>query len=154
MTKQEYSGGKIFNIFNCSFLVATAVLCLMPIINVLALSFSSSAAATAGMVKLWPVDFNLKSYEFSLGKPEFVGSFLISIKRVLLGTVINMLLTILAAYPLSKNQREFPMRTFYAWFFFITILFGGGLIPWYMTVKSLGLLDKGDCRRKCWRQLL
>jgi len=130
-----------FEWFNVVFLLLTALLCLFPVLNVLALSFSSSTAATAGYVKLWPVDFTTKSYEYALAKPEFVTAFGVSIKRVLLGAVINMTCTVLAAYPLSQNQRDFPLRTAYAWFFFFTMVFSGGLIPWFLTIKQLRLMD-------------
>jgi len=136
------SNGRIFDIFNYTFLIIVTFLCLFPIIHVLALSFSSSTAAATGMVKLWPVGFNLKSYAYAIEKPEFITSFGISLQRVVAGAAINMFLTILAAYALSKEKKEFPMRDIYAWFFFITILFSGGLIPWYMTVKAVGLIDK------------
>ena len=130
-----------FEWINIAFLLFSALLCLFPVLNVLALSLSSSTAATAGYVKLWPVDFTLKSYEYALGKPEFIASFVVSIQRVLLGAVVNMTCTVLAAYPLSQNNRDFPMRTAYAWFFFFTMIFSGGLIPWYLTIKQLGLID-------------
>lgn len=123
------------------FMLGAAVLCLLPILNVLALSFSSSTAAASGKVKLWPVDFSLYSYEYALTKPQFLHSFWISVKRVALGLIINMLCTILAAYPLSKTKYELTGRNVYAWFFFFTMIFGGGLIPWYTVVKQTGLMD-------------
>jgi len=110
-------------------------------INVLAVSLSSSSAAAAGYVKLWPVDFTLDSYKYALSKPEFVRAFIVSLKRVALGYVINILLCILVAYPLSKSKKTFKWRDFYAWFFIITMLFNGGLIPTYMVVRYLGLRD-------------
>lgn len=127
-------------IFNYTFLISLSILCLLPLIHVFALSLSSSAAATAGLVKLWPVDFTTSSYDYVLSKPEFLRSMGVSLKRVLLGVSINMLLTVLIAYPLSKETEKFRWRTAYAWFFVITILFSGGLIPLYMTVKMTGLL--------------
>ncbi|RAV14469.1 carbohydrate ABC transporter permease [Paenibacillus contaminans] len=122
-------------------MITLSFLCLFPLIHVLAVSLSSSPAATAGLVKLWPVDFTTKSYEFILQKPEFLRSFGITLKRAALGLAINMLFTLLAAYPLSKEVSAFRYRTVYAWFFVFTILFGGGLIPWYMTIRMTGLLD-------------
>nr|WP_286672543.1 carbohydrate ABC transporter permease [Cohnella hashimotonis] len=118
-----------------------AVLCFLPLVHVLAVSFSESAAVAAGQVTFWPVDFTLKSYDFIISRPEFMRSFVITLERVLLGTAINMLLTIMIAYPLSKDVRTFRMRTFYVWIFVFTILFAGGLVPWYMTIKYTGLLD-------------
>ena len=141
MKKRLTLGGTLFNICNYTFLILTAVLCIFPIINVLAVSFSSSTAAAAGLVKLWPVDFNIISYKYALTKPQFLDSFVFSIQRVGLGLVINMLLTILAAYPLSKERKELFGRNIYAWVFFVTMIFSGGLIPWYMTIKQLNLID-------------
>jgi len=113
----------------------------MPIIHILAISFSSGAAAAAGKVALWPVDFTTAAYDNVFGKPEYLRAFWVSVQRVLLGTVISMFLIILTAYPLSKEPRQFRLRTFYSWLFVFTILFSGGLIPSYLTVKSLGLID-------------
>ncbi|SFJ80373.1 putative aldouronate transport system permease protein [Paenibacillus sp. UNC496MF] len=132
---------KTFIVFNYAFLAALSLLCIFPFVHILALSFSSSSAAAAGAVSLWPVDFTLASYENVLGKQEFLSSFVVSVKRVLLGTSFNMLLTVLAAYPLSKEAGQFRLRTAYVWFFVLTMLFSGGLIPLYMTVKTTGMMD-------------
>lgn len=132
---------KIFLLSNYIFLGLIAFLCLLPLINVLAVSFSSSSAAAGGFVKLWPVDFTLASYRHALGKHEFIQGIYVSVQRVVLGYVINMAITILIAYPLSKEKSALRARDFYAWFFIITMLFHGGLIPSYMTMKALGLLD-------------
>ena len=134
-------GRKIFLAADYLFLTAAALLCLLPLINVLAVSLSSSNAAAAGYVKLWPVEFTLSSYEYALTKPQFMTAFWISIKRVGLGYVITMLAIILTAYPLSKEKNVFRARGKYAWIFIVTMMFGGGLIPTYMTIRYLGLLD-------------
>ena len=141
MKNRTTMGATIFDIMNCAFLIFSALICILPIINVLAVSFSSSGAAAAGEVKLWPVEFNIASYKHSLTKPQLLSSFLISVERVGLGLVSSMLCTILAAYPLSKESKELYGRNAYAWFFFITMIFSGGLIPWYMTIKQVGLMD-------------
>lgn len=134
-------GRRLFVIVNYTVLISLSLLCLLPLIHVLALSFSSSAAATAGYVKFWPVEFTTNSYQFVLKKPEFLASVWVSVQRVVLGTLVNMVLTVLLAYPLSKEVKAFRMRTFYVWIFFLTILFSGGLIPWYMVIKETGLLN-------------
>jgi putative aldouronate transport system permease protein len=135
------SGSLAFDIINYTVMICVAVVCLLPIINVLAVSFSSSTMAAAGLVKLWPVDFTLYSYQYALSKPQFVSSFLISVERVALGLVINMTFTVLAAYPLSKTNKELTGRNIFVWFFFFTMIFSGGLIPWYMVVKQTGLMN-------------
>jgi len=131
----------VFNVVNYLFLMLMAILCVLPLINVLATSLSSSSAATAGQVTFWPVEFTLKSYEFMLNKPEFLRSVWITVQRVVLGTVVSMGLTLLIAFPLSKTSSRFRFRTLYVWLFVFTILFNGGLVPWYLTIRNLGLLD-------------
>ncbi|WP_258234775.1 carbohydrate ABC transporter permease [Paenibacillus agaridevorans] len=132
---------KVFSWFNNTFLILLAFICLFPLLHILAISFSSSAAASAGLVKLWPVDFTLKSYEFILSKHEFLKSMTVTFQRLVIGTAVNMILTVLIAYPLSKETKDLKFRTLYAWFFIFTILFGGGLIPWYMTIKYVGIMN-------------
>ncbi|UQZ37399.1 ABC transporter permease [Paenibacillus sp. PK3_47] len=126
---------------NYVILSITAIACILPLINVLAISFSSSSAAAAGYVKLWPVDFTVASYKFALTKHEFVDGFWVSLQRVVLGYAISIAVSILIAYPLSKEKQVLRSRNYYAWFFIVTMLFHGGLIPTYMTIKSVGMLD-------------
>ncbi|KRE71360.1 carbohydrate ABC transporter permease [Paenibacillus sp. Soil750] len=130
-----------FTIANYVFLISLSVLCILPLIHLLAMSLSSNNAVATGSVTFWPIEFTWKSYEFILEKPEFMTSFIISIKRVVLGVIVNMVLTILVAYPLSKEAASFKGRTVYVWIFVFTMLFSGGIIPLYMTMRSLGLLD-------------
>ncbi|MFD0710466.1 carbohydrate ABC transporter permease [Paenibacillus sp. GCM10027626] len=132
---------KLFVVFNYIFLSGISLLCLLPIVHILAVSLSSSSAAAGGFVKLWPVDFTISSYKFVLSKPEFLRSIGITLERVILGVSVNMLLTVLSAYPLAKETSAFRFRSVYAWFFIFTILFNGGLIPWYMTIHAYGLLN-------------
>ncbi|BBI32890.1 carbohydrate ABC transporter permease [Cohnella abietis] len=132
---------RVFVIANYSFLITLSLLCLLPLVQVLAISFSSSPAASAGLVKLLPVDFSFDSYQYILQKKEFISSFSITLQRVALGYTVNIILALLCAYPLSREVKDFRMRTYYAWFFVFTILFGGGLIPSYIAVSETGLLD-------------
>ncbi|KZE74967.1 ABC transporter permease [Paenibacillus elgii] len=134
-------GRKLFIACNYIFLALLSFICLMPIIHILAISFSSGTAAAAGKVTLWPVEFTTAAYNNVFGKPEYLRAFWVSVQRVVLGTTLSMFLTILTAYPLSKEPRQFRLRTFYAWFFVFTILFSGGLIPTFLTIKSLNLID-------------
>jgi len=138
----SYSWGRgLFQLLNYAGLALLSILCLLPIIHVLAVSFSSQLAVTAGEVYFWPSGWNLKSYQYVIDKPEFFRSMKVTLQRVLLGTALNMTLTALCAYPLSKEVKSFRFRTFFAWYFVFTILFNGGLIPWYLTIKEVGLLD-------------
>lgn len=141
--RAKYAGKRFdwFAAVNATFLIAAALLCILPLIHIIAVSFSSSTAAAAGYVKLWPVDFTLASYEFTAGRDGFWISMMNSLKRLAIGTPLNLLLTILVAYPLSKESKQFRFRLVYAWIFFLTMLFNGGLIPWYITIKEVGLLN-------------
>ena len=127
--------------FNYVILTLLALLCLFPIVNILAISFSSSDAVKAGGVTFWPVDFTFSSYEYILENKQFLNSFGTSLLRVVLGVAINLIFTVLVAYPLSKEAARFRSRTAYAWIFVFTMLFSGGLIPGYLVVKETRLLD-------------
>ncbi|GAA4296146.1 carbohydrate ABC transporter permease [Anaerocolumna aminovalerica] len=115
--------------------------CLLPLWNVVALSFSDSASATANRVRFLPVNFNLNAYKKIMEDAQFWKSFMISVVRVILGTVINMLLTILMAYPLSKSKKEFRAQGIYMKLAIFAMLFPAGMIPLFMVVKDVGLMD-------------
>lgn len=132
---------RIFNVINTTFFITYCVICLVPLIHILAMSLSSSASVSAGKVALWPVDFTLKSYEYVINKEEFWRGISISVIRVILGVAVNMVMTIMAAFPLSKTTREFKAKNIFVWFFVFTILFSGGMIPTYMVVRYTGLLN-------------
>ncbi|WP_219835711.1 carbohydrate ABC transporter permease [Paenibacillus sp. R14(2021)] len=130
------STGVLYTVMAC-----IALLSLAPIWYTVAVSFSDKAAASAGRITFWPIDFTIISYKTILGDPTFLGAFWISIKRVLFGGAINFAVTVLMAYPLSKENREFRFRSVYMWFLVFTMLFSGGTIPLYIVVKELGLFN-------------
>ncbi len=132
---------KWFPVLNTVILVMLALICVIPLVHVAAVSFSSSAAASAGDVSLWPKDFTTSSYSFVAKRPAFWRSMKVSVTRIIMGGGLSILLTITAAYPLSQPKASFRFRTVYAWFFFITMIFNAGLIPWYMVIRQFGLLD-------------
>lgn len=132
---------KYFNAFNLVFLGLVSLTCIIPILNTIAISFSDPLPVNRNQVAFWPIGFNFKAYEFLLTNVRFWRAALVSVERVLLGTVINLLLMVTCAYPLSKEPDKFQFRTAYSWLFVFTMLFNGGLIPTFMQVKTLGLLD-------------
>lgn len=139
--KNSSIGKKIFTVVNIGFLTSVTLICILPIVHLLAVSLSSNVAANAGEVKFLPIGFTVSAYQFLAGKSDFTTSLMVSLKRVAIGIVINMFLVIITAYPLSKEQHQFRARTIYVWFFAITMFFGGGLIPSYIVVKKTGLID-------------
>jgi putative aldouronate transport system permease protein len=141
MNIRDSKAEALFKKINTVFLCIAAVLCVLPLVHVLALSFSSSRAAGAGIVTLWPKEFTLEAYNYAIGRSQFWRSMGISLSRILVGLPVNMVLTVLTAYPLYMYSRSFKARNFYAWFFFITILFNGGLVPTYMVVSMTGIRD-------------
>lgn len=122
-------------------LVLIACLSLAPIINTIMVSVSSSTAVNAGKVYFLPVDINFSSYIKILDDEKFWRAFLVSVERVALGGVINMVLTILMAYPLSRTASQFRARNVYMWIIVFTMLFSGGIVPWYMVISKLGLIN-------------
>ncbi|NMO95070.1 ABC transporter permease subunit [Paenibacillus lemnae] len=134
-------GYRVFNVFNIGFLIFLAVLCIVPLIHVLAISFSSKAAADASLVGLWPVEFSIEAYKKTMNNPAFLRSILISVARTVLGTAVTLAVTFLAAYPLSKDNSVFRSRSFYSWLFVFSMIFNGGLVPFYIVIQKLGLIN-------------
>lgn len=130
-----------FSVTNTVILFVAAAVCILPFVHMIAVSLSRSSVVAAGQVSLWPIGLNASSYLYVLELKQFWLSFLVSIKRLIIGVGLNLLIVILSAYPLSKEKEQFPARTIYAWVFFFTMLFHGGLIPLYLVVNSLGLMD-------------
>ena len=133
-------GQQIFAVFNALLMVLIIITCLLPLINVLAVSFSRQEAVAAGEVSLLPVGFTTVAYTTILKDRLFLRTFGNSLLRLLAGVPINLFLAITAAYPLSKNGNKLAFRQGYVWFFVTTMLVGGGLIPTYLTIRALGLL--------------
>ena len=95
----------------------------------------------SGKVFLWPINPTLASYRAILEDQQFFRSFWNSIVRVVVGGAINVVLTILMAYPLSKSPKYFPQKNIYMWFVVFCMLFNGGLIPTYLLIYNLHIMD-------------
>ena len=141
MLRYKTLENRIFDFVVTLLLVILGLLCFLPLLHVLALSFSSKNAAVAGRVGFWPVEFTLASYEYLLKDSRFFQAFLVSVKRVILGGGLNLICTVLMAYPLSLEKEEFPSRDRYMWFTIFCMLFGASLVPWYFVIKGTGLLN-------------
>jgi putative aldouronate transport system permease protein len=141
MIENKALGSKFRNVMVYTIVILLALICLLPLWNIAAISFSSSAAVTAQRVGLVPVQFTLAAYDKIMGDNQFWRSFGISVLRVILALVINIILVILMAYPLSKSRREFRGRNIYMNLLVFALLFNGGMIPTYLVVKQLELLN-------------
>lgn len=141
MVAGRTTGRTVFQVANYSLLTLLFFLCFLPFVHVLAVSLSARVPAVANEVAFWPIGANIESYRRMFEAPDFLNSLFMSVKRVALGVPINFVLTVLVAYPLSKEAGRFRFRTVYAWLFVITMLINGGLIPWYLTIRLFGLID-------------
>jgi len=121
-------------------LVAIAsVLCLVPMLHIFALSLSGNSAIMAGKVTIIPLDIDLTAYRSVFGNAQMIRSLVFTIVLVALFTVISMAMTIMAAYPLTKKHLK--GRDFFLFVIVVTMFFSGGMIPEYLLVKNLNLLD-------------
>ncbi|MEV4686848.1 carbohydrate ABC transporter permease [Microbacterium sp. LWH3-1.2] len=112
---------------------------LLPLVYIVANSLSDASAVSAGRVTFWPVDFSLEGYQVALQNPQILTGFLNSLFYTTVGTFISVALTVAIAYPLSR--KDFFGRGVISAGIVFTMLFTGGLIPTYLVVQSLGLLD-------------
>ncbi|PNQ85889.1 carbohydrate ABC transporter permease [Paenibacillus polymyxa] len=121
--------------------ILLALICLLPLWNIVAISFSSSEAVSANAVGLVPVNFTTAAYTKIIDDAQFWRSFGISVLRVVLTLLLNMILIVLMAYPLSKSKREFRGRNIYMNVMIFAMLFSGGMIPSYLLIKNLNMLN-------------
>lgn len=141
MVQSQTLTSRLVNILITALLIIIAFMSLAPMLNTISISISSSTAVNAGRVNFLPIDINFSSYEKILNDTKFWNSFVISVERVILGGAINMLLTILMAYPLSRSVGQFRSRNIYMWVIIFTMLFSGGIVPWYMVISELKLIN-------------
>lgn len=142
MKVKESVSRKIFSVFNYLFLGLLSLSCLLPLINLFAISFSARSMVDANAVSFWPKGFNTAAYEYILSNKQYFQSFAITLGRVILGWAVNLVLIILVAYPLSKDDpRKFRCRKYYTCFFLVTMVFNGGLIPTYLVVSKLHMIN-------------
>ncbi len=130
---------RIFNIVNYTFLILAMIVVLYPLIYVLSASFSTPYAVTSGQVWLYPVDFSLVGYETVFKNQDIVSGYLNSIIITVSGTIVSLIVTVMAAYPLSV--RDFKGRNFFMALYTFTMMFSGGLIPSFLWIQQLHLYD-------------
>ena len=137
--KNQSTGDKIFIVSVYAILSLILVIVLYPLIYVVSASFSDPQAVISGKVVLWPVDVTLRGYQAVFKNPKIITGFANSLFYMFVGTAINLVMTMLCAYPLSR--KEFTARNKIAALFVFTMYFSGGLVPSYMIVSKLGLIN-------------
>jgi putative aldouronate transport system permease protein len=136
---RESLSDRIFMFFVYLFLFVVLMIVLYPLVYVVSSSFSSPLAVSSGQVWLWPVEFSLRGYEVAFSNPQIVTGYANSLYYTFFGTLISVALTVLLAYPLSR--RTLFGRNTIMIFITFTMIFYGGLIPTYLVVKNLGMLN-------------
>lgn len=141
MVKKVTLGTKLCQALIWLVVILMTLSCLLPLINMVAISLSSSNAVASNTVGLLPVELTFSTYEKLLNDSQFWASFWISVQRVVLGTLINMFFVITMAYPLSKSRLRFPAREIYIKIVIFAMLFSGGVIPLFMVVSKLNMIN-------------
>ncbi|UJF34922.1 carbohydrate ABC transporter permease [Paenibacillus hexagrammi] len=109
--------------------------CLIPFILIISGSFTSEASITSDGFRLWPKEFSLSAYSFALAHPQqFISSYVLTISLTVGGTLIGLFISAMAAYVLQRQ--DFEWRNGFAFFFYFTTLFNGGLVPWYILMVN------------------
>mgnify|MGYP001214725953 CR=1 FL=1 len=139
MVEKRSLGEKVFDVFNLALLILAAFLFLYPMWYVLVASLSSGTAIAKGQVSLWPVQFNIDAYRRVFANQEIWTAYLNTIFYVVVGTTINLVLTTLGAYPLSRSNL-YGQGLFMGIIVF-TMFFSGGLIPIYLNIRDLRLYN-------------
>jgi putative aldouronate transport system permease protein len=136
---RDRQASRSFDVINVIAIIFFVLLCLAPFLHILAISLSSSRAIMSGEVSLVPVELNWSSYKQVFSDVSMIRSLGFTIMMTLLFTVLCMLMTIAAAYPLAKTKLK--GRKIVMFIIVITMFFSGGIIPEYMLVRNLNLLD-------------
>src|SRR6266540_2786874 len=127
-----------FDVLNHLLLLLAGLVCLLPLVHILAVSLSDRASTSAHLVSFWPLNFNIQNYKFILDQGQFGNSAMITLMRVVTATPLTLFVTVLAAYPLAIPE-NFPGKQIFKWVLIFSMLFSGGLIPWYLVLKQLSL---------------
>lgn len=137
---RKYSRGQnVFNVFNVVFLTVIALTMLLPFLNVIAQSFSSSEAIINNKVGLWPVEFTWINYQYVFSDASIWRSFGVTVYITVFGTLINLIATASLAYPVSRQ--EYVGRQVVVMFVLITMVFTAPLIPNFILMKNLHLVN-------------
>lgn len=136
---RETRGDRIFKAFTVLVVVIIAALCLFPFLYIMSVSFSNKTAVLRSEVFLWPVNFDLSAYQAVFNNRALMTSMWFTIFLTVVHTVICVVMTVLCAYPLSKSDLRF--KTPLLLMIMFTMYFSGGMIPGYLNIKDLGLLN-------------
>lgn len=138
-TKMDSINDRVFNICNGGFLAIVIIVILFPLIYTVSASFSDPRMVTSGKLYFWPVGFTFESYVEVFKNKDILMGYRNTIIITLVGTLTNMIITVCGAYPLSR--KDFYGRKVLIMIFSFTMFFGGGIIPLFLIVQSLGIMN-------------
>lgn len=138
-TDRRTLGERLFDLFNLLLLTIVGLLALYPFLYTLSVSLSTAAEARRGGLHLFPTEFSFVAYRMILANPDIRVGFLNTITRTVIGTIVTVLATAIAAYPLAR--KNLPHRGLILFLILFTMIFSGGIIPGYLLIKDLGLLN-------------
>jgi ABC-type glycerol-3-phosphate transport system permease component len=130
---------RLFYVVDYLLLIFCGVIVLIPMLNVIAQSFSDPRSVLAGRVFIWPRNFTLNTFRLILRNRNIITGYVNTFYYAAVGTCINLVMTVMCAYPLSRT--DFAGRNILMLIFAFTMMFGGGMIPTYIIIKNLGLID-------------
>jgi putative aldouronate transport system permease protein len=133
------AGDWAFEIFNHVALLTLVIVTLYPFVNQIAVSFNSATDSLKGGIYLWPRDWTLDNYKYVFKEATIFNAFLVSVARTVLGTVLTVICSAMVAYTISRQ--DFVLRRFVTIAFVLTMYVNGGLIPTFLLMKSLGLIN-------------
>ncbi|MGG1555328.1 carbohydrate ABC transporter permease [Paenibacillus ferrarius] len=133
------TGEKVFSVINHLIFIALGLSTIFPFINLIAKSLSSEAAVVSGMVTVYPIDMQFGTYKYVASNDLFLHAFFVSVTVTVVGSLLALAMTTLAAYPLSKPRLR--GRKFFILVYLFTMLFSGGLIPTYLLMHKLHLIN-------------
>ncbi|HAQ5072258.1 TPA: carbohydrate ABC transporter permease [Enterococcus faecium] len=139
MKKKVSIGERSFTLFNNTFLILLALICIVPFLNIIATSFASTQEVVAKKFILFPTTFSLDAYRYILSTPTIFRALAVSIGVTGVGTIVSMCATLLMAYGLSRKYLF--GRGFVNFLVVFSMLFSGGMIPTFLVVRSLGLVN-------------
>lgn len=131
--------GRIFDFANLLFMLLFCVTIIFPVWNLIVISFSTADDVAYLNLNLWPKQFVTDAYKYCLQNSKIYTAFFVSIARTIVGTAYHLLICVLAAYGLM--QKDMPFVKIFTFIFLIPMFFSGGLIPTYINIRNLKLLD-------------
>ncbi len=140
MIRDRSASSRLMDVIVHVVMILAVIVCILPELHNASISVSRSTAIKQGRVTIFPVDFSLDAYKTVFRSGKVPNAFRNSLIYMCLGTTINLLLTIITAYPLSK--RHLPLRGFYTLLVTIPMFFSGGLIPNFLLINELGIYNK------------